>query len=341
VSLATLIADAVGFGRHRGSTNGRAGRFPDVSKAPPDIRRQIRDRRYCQVLVNDTSLDEVSVKCAWQALEYEMALVPGGNVRLMDDAAFTTSSGFEFETIPGELIQVAPLWIDRDCITNEDFARFVGSDGYSDPHHWPEEILPNVLQFTDATGEPGPKNWVKGNPPLGKLRHPVVGICWYEANAYATWVGKRLPSTEEWQRAATWGKGNNSDGSEMRFPWGHAFDPEYANTWAAAEEDTVDVDEFPDGATPSGVRHLIGNVWEWVDAQFHPNSESGVSVILDDVMAEIRGGAFDTYFPSQATCQFRSGQSLMYRGLNLGFRCCLGADALPVSPDAINTGVET
>lgn len=340
MSFATRIAGAVGFGKQRGKGQRRAGAFPDVSKAPPDTRRQIRDRRYCQVLANDLSLDEVSSNCAWKALEYEMALVPGGDVQLLEDAAFTTYSGFEFETIQGDLVQVGSIWIDRDCITNEDYARFVHSDAYSDPHHWPEEILPNVLHFTDASGEAGPKYWVDGNPPPDKLHHPVVGICWYEANAYATWVGKRLPSTEEWQRAATWGKGHNADGSEMRYPWGNAFDPDNTNTWAASIEDTVEVDEFPEGATPSGVRHLVGNVWEWVDAQFFPNSESGVSVILDDVMAEIRGGAFDTYFPSQATCQFRSGQPLLYRGLNLGFRCCISADALPAPPDSVNTEVE-
>ena len=306
MSLTNFIADAVGLGR-KGSGNVR--KFPDVSKAPPDIRRQIRDRKYCQVLANDGSIDEMSLRCAWQALEYEMALVPGGEVRLMDDAAFTTYTGFEFETVPGELIQVASLWIDRDCITNEDYLRFVKADAYSDPHLFPEEVLPNVLQFTDSTGQPGPKNWIDGEPAPDSLRHPVVGISWYEANAYATWIGKRLPSTEEWQRAATWGKGLNSDGSEMRYPWGNAFDPEKANTWAANLEDTVEVHEFAEGATPSGVRHLVGNVWEWVDAQFYPNSESGVSVILDDVMAEIRGGAFDTYFPSQGDVSVSIGST--------------------------------
>jgi iron(II)-dependent oxidoreductase len=335
VSLATLIADAVGLRKHRGPIAvGRRGGFPDVAKAPPDTRRLIRDRRYCHVLSTELSLDDVSVSFAWKAVEYDMALVPGGGIRLVNDAAFTTASGFVFEPIPGELIQVEPLYIDRDCVTNSQYAKFAQSDGYSNPHYWPEEVLPSVLQFTDQTGLPAPKDWTDGNPPPDKLDHPVVGICWYEANAYATWVGKRLPSTEEWQRAATWAKAQSGDGTEQRYPWGNAFDPVKTNTWASGLRDTVAIDSYPAGATPNGVRHLIGNVWEWVDAQFYPNAESGVSVMLEETMAEIRGGAFDTYFPSQSTCQFRTGQPLSYRGSNVGFRCCIGFNALPPPPDS-------
>jgi gamma-glutamyl hercynylcysteine S-oxide synthase len=53
-----------------------------------------------------------------------------------------------------------------------------------------------------------------------------------------------------------------------------------------------------------------------------------LAVLLDETMAEIRGGAFDTYFQSQATCQFRTGQPVFFRGANVGFRCCLNQDDL-------------
>ena len=161
-----------------------------------------------------------------------------------------------------------------------------------------------------------PRSEVVGrrNTPENRLDHPVVGICWYEANAYANWAGKRLPSTEEWQRAGTWAKGHSGNTFELRYPWGNAFDPSKANTWASGYGVTVPVQAFKLGNTPNGVRQLIGNVWEWVDTQFLPSTEEGVSILLEETMAEIRGGAFDTYFHSQATCQFRSGQPLFVRG---------------------------
>jgi iron(II)-dependent oxidoreductase len=260
---------------------------------------------------------------------HEMALVPGGDVCLLDDTAIATERSVELFSSPGELVPVQSLYLDRSCVTNADFAKFVAAGGYSDPQLWPEEVLANVLQFTDSTGHPGPKHWIDGAPPADRAEHPVVGVCWYEANAYATWVGKRLPTTEEWQRAGTWPKGQSGNGTEQRFPWGNSFDPSKANTWACGLSDTVPVSDFPTGNTPNGIHQLIGNVWEWVDAQFYPAAEEEVSLILDETMAEIRGGAYDTYFHSQANCQFRTGQPLLFRGPNVGFRCCITANVLP------------
>ena len=313
----------------------QTGQCPDVSDAPPDTRRLIRNRRYCLVLSNDSDMpfDEVSIAFAWQGVDHDMALVPGGEVCLVSDTAIATPGGFELVTSLDELITVESLYLDRDCVTNADFARFVQADGYSNPQILARGSLAKRVAVRDGSGHPGPKYWSNGNPPPDKLDHPVVGICWYEANAYASWVGKRLPSTEEWQRAGTWPKGNGGNASELRYPWGNAFDPSKANTWASRRGCLAAVDAFDAGNTPNGIRQLIGNVWEWVDAQFCPSAEEGVSVLLDDTMAEIRGGAFDTYFHSQATCQFRTGQPLLFRGPNVGFRCCISESALPAPGD--------
>lgn len=335
MSIATLLTDAIGLWKHRPVTSlGSDASFPDVTAAPPDSRRLIRNRQYCRVLTSEGGLpfDDVSLSCAWDTLQHEMALVPGGEICLVSDLVVTTQTGFEMESTPDELISVDSLYLDRNCVTNADFAKFVQSGGYSNPMLWPEEVLPNVLQFTDTTGAAGPKDWTDGAPPQDKLNHPVVGICWFEANAYATWVGKRLPSSEEWQRAGTWPKGHSGNGTEMRYPWGNAFDPSKSNTWASGQGGTVPVESFIPGNTPNGIGQLIGNVWEWVDAQFYPNAEEGISVYLDEAMAEIRGGAFDTYFHSQATCQFRTGQPLLFRCPNVGFRCCISESAIPALP---------
>jgi iron(II)-dependent oxidoreductase len=340
VSLATFITDAVGKWKHRPQSidpyEGGSPDFPDVSDAPPDSRRLIRDRRYCRVLSHRTEMpfDQLSIDFAWKAIEHDMAIVPAGEVCMISDVVIASGNGFEVAADPDEVVAVDSIYLDRDCVTNADYARFVQADGYCNPDHWPEEVLPNVLQFVDRGGYPAPRFWSKGNPPADKLQHPVVGISWYEANAYATWVGKRLPTTEEWQRSGTWPKGHSGDGTELRYTWGNAFDPTNANTWARGIGTTTAVQAISTGNTPNGVRQLIGNVWEWVDAQFYPSAESGISVMLEQTMAEIRGGAFDTYFHSQATCQFRTGQPLLYRGSNIGFRCCVSAAHLPIPPDS-------
>jgi iron(II)-dependent oxidoreductase len=267
-----------------------------------------------------------------------MALVPAGDVRLFNEVVVSTPSGFEMASQPSDATSVPSLYLDRDCVTNSDYQRFIQANGYSTPEYWPEDVLPNVLHFLDSTGRPGPKYWADGKPKADKLDHPVVGISWYEANAYAAWIGKRLPTSEEWQRAGTWPEAHSGGGSELRYPWGNAFDPAKANTWAGGLGQTASVTDYETGNTPNGIRQLVGNVWEWVDVQFHPQAEQGVSVLLDQTMAEIRGGSFDTYFHSQATCQFRTGQPVLYRGANTGFRCCVSTSALTALPETSNEG---
>ena len=340
MSLASFISGAVGRLKSHPATviATQDDEFPDVSDAPPDSRRLIRDRRYSRLLSGQEgdAFDEISITCAWLALEHEMALVPAGEVRVMNDSVVEGPGGCELAMSPSEIATVASLYIDRSCVTNIDYLRFVQAGGYADADLWPEEILPNVLQFNDASGHPGPRFWSDGQPPSEKLDHPVVGICWYEANAFATWAGKRLPTTEEWQRAGTWPKGHSGDGMEQRYPWGNAFDPTRANVWASGLAETASAASFSEGNTPNGVRQLIGNVWEWVDAQFYPAPEGDFTIVLDQMMAEIRGGAFDTYFPSQATCQFRTGQPLLYRGDNVGFRCCVSESDLAQIHSEVN-----
>lgn len=330
MSLSTFISNT--FGRWAGITPtvSRDSRFPDVAEAPLDSRRLIRDRRYSHVLSRsaDLEFDEVSIQCAWRALEHEMAYVPSGSVRVMHDTVIDRGRGYRLSESAGGQVSVESFFLDRDCITNADYARFVKAGGYDKPQLWPEDTLPWVLQFVDRAGNTGPKFWTDGEPPVDKLDHPVVGICWYEASAYARWVGKRLPTSAEWQRAGTWPKSHSGEGTEQRYPWGNAFEPSKANIWKNDLCEPIPVDALPEGSTPNGVRQLIGNVWEWLDARYCPASEGEVKVLLEETMAEVRGGAFDTYFASQATCQFRTGQPILNRAANVGFRCCVSTNDL-------------
>lgn len=338
LTLTSLVRDSINTFWPRPAAQGVSGApsgGPDFRDAPPDVRRLIRDRRYCQVLTNDAEVpfDEKSVAFAWRAIAQHMALVPAGEVSLAADCAVSTGYGLGVAAGPPQRAAVNSLYVDRAPVTNAEYARFVAAGGYSNADLWPPEVLSSVLQFVDRTGHPGPRDWRHGEPLPGKEDHPVVGVSWYEANAYAHWTGKRLPTSAGWQRAATWSKSQEGGCGEPRYPWGNAFEPERANTWPAGQGDTVPVDAFSAGRTPNGIHQLVGNVWEWIDGQFHLASDQEVHVLLEQTMAEIRGGAFDTYFHTQATCQFRSGLPLASRRNNVGFRCCIGGDRLPPPPD--------
>ncbi|MDA1179053.1 MAG: SUMF1/EgtB/PvdO family nonheme iron enzyme [Planctomycetota bacterium] len=294
-----------------------------------------KDQGYALILWKreDFRPDSASAADAWERLEEDMSFVIGGTVFLnCNNTASFVGSNRNPEV---EETVVAPIYMDRYTVTNAEYLAFVQAGGYDMTSFWPDDIIPYLPQFTDTTGQPGPKFWQNGRPPAKKHNHPVVGINWYEAYAYARWVGKRLPTAAEWQWAASWAVGDTDPLGLKKFPWGNAFDARKANIWSSGHNDTVPADEYYDGCTPNGIYQLIGNVWEWVAAVFVCEEQhDDIQILFDHPMAEIRGGAFDTYFETQAACAFRTGQPILNRMHNVGFRCCLTADSLLSPPDS-------
>ncbi len=101
--------------------------------------------------------------------------------------------------------------IDRHEVTNEEFKKFVDAGGYQKPEYWKQPFVKDgrtvpwdaaVAVFRDATGRPGPATWAVGDHPAGQGNHPVAGVSWYEAAAYAEFVGKSLPTAYHWTRAS-------------------------------------------------------------------------------------------------------------------------------------------
>ena len=262
-------------------------------------------------------------------VERDMVIIPAGSVSLASFSAEEVKRRNEPEA--NMTVGVDALYLDRFAVTNGDFATFVDDGGYEKFELWPESILSLVLNFVDSTGCPGPAYWQNGRPPLDRIDHPVVGVSWYEAFAFAKWCGKRLPNCAEWQQAVSWADGGTG---RSRYPWGDAFNADMTNTWEARVHDTVPVSEFAKGATPNGIYQMVGNVWEWTDTLFECECEDGSRIVTERPMAEIRGGAFDTYVPSQATGRFRSAQDVFARNHNLGFRLCLTANQLCMPTDS-------
>jgi iron(II)-dependent oxidoreductase len=180
------------------------------------------------------------------------------------------------------------------------------------------------LDFVDLTGRPGPRFWRDGCHAPGREDHPVVGVSWYEAAAYARWLGKRLPTDAEWVKAGSWPVHVSPTARlQRRYPWGDAMDHARANLWGSGLLDSVAVNALPGGVSVGGVYQLVGNVWEWMRGDFAPPEPDEGQWAAEMGMKSIRGGAFDTYFDSQATCQFQSGEAAVARKHNIGFRCAV------------------
>jgi iron(II)-dependent oxidoreductase len=302
---------------------------------PPTARRAAADNSLAEQMIAQgrealllrpqiaVNLSESDLAAAQVALDESMAIVPQGVV-LMRARCFEDLEGED--ALRGErLVQAEGFFLDRFPVTNGQYQLFVDHGGYEQMSLWEEAIWPAVLGFTDQTGQSGPRYWHNGKFPPGKEDHPVVGICWYEAAAFARWVGKRLPTDPEWVKAGSWPvAAEGGKPVQRKHPWGDAMDRRLVNLWGNCINDTVPVTASPGSTSVGGVQQLVGNVWEWTSSNFGQWEPPGKKIETTTPLKSIRGGAFDTYFDTQAQCQFQSGDSPLARKHNIGFRCALG-----------------
>jgi formylglycine-generating enzyme required for sulfatase activity len=115
--------------------------------------------------------------------------------------------------------------------------------------------------FIRTANHPAPAYW--DDPRLNKPDQPVVGVNWYDANAYCEYLGKRLPTEAEWEKAARGPHGN-------LYPWGNESDPHKAN-YGKDHDATMPVDSYPEGVSYYGAYNMAGNVFEWVSDWYDPH----------------------------------------------------------------------
>jgi formylglycine-generating enzyme len=228
-----------------------------------------------------------------------MVFVPGGTFRMGADQHYA-------EEAPAHRVTVDGFWIDRTPVTNRDFRKFVNATGHvtfaeikPDAKDYPG-ALPNMLKAGSLVFTP-PKhavnlrdwsqwwnfkfgaNWRRPYGPRSSISglddHPVVHIAYRDAEAYAKWAGKELPTEAEWEFAA------RGDLDAAEYAWGDEFTPggrQMANTWQGqfphenlnldGYERTSPVIAFPPNGY--GIRDMIGNVWEWTTDWYAPKHEA-------------------------------------------------------------------
>jgi formylglycine-generating enzyme required for sulfatase activity/energy-coupling factor transporter ATP-binding protein EcfA2 len=235
-----------------------------------------------------------------------------------------------------------PFAIGRYPVTNLQFRRFVEAGGYEHKDFWSEEGWTWRNGGWDTKAPDYLKDWMKSRPPEKRVEPfywhdqkwnnplaPVVGVCWFEAEAYCNWLARelsrpvRLPTEQEWERAARGTKGRE-------YGWGDEFDRCYFNgTELWAEQDNLSNDEwrkwtesdsvkaasttfvgqFPLGNTAEGISDLTGNVWEWTESWYQKEQTHRV----------LRGGSW--YVDrSSVRCAYRFWYIPGDFGRDVGFR---------------------
>jgi iron(II)-dependent oxidoreductase len=168
---------------------------------------------------------------------------------------------------PVHRVDVAAFRLDRRPVTNAQFAGFVDGGGYAIPEYWSDE----GWAWREANDVEHPHAWVRdGRGWLARSlfepreidpSEPVWGVSWYEADAYARWAGRRLPTEVEWEYAA---RGPESS----RYPWGDAAPAARFGNFDNLYGGPAPAGAFPEGASPFGALDMAGNVWEWTATPF-------------------------------------------------------------------------
>jgi formylglycine-generating enzyme required for sulfatase activity len=303
-----------------------------------------------------------------------MVLVPGGEFAMGSEAPQARA-----DERPVHRVRVRPFWMDATEVTNAEFLAFVEATGYRTvaerPVDWnamraqlppdtppppPDRLQPGSLVFTPPAGPVSledPAAWWRWTPGAcwrhpegpgtsieGRMDHPVVHIAWEDAQAYARWAGKRLPTEAEWECAARGGL------QQATFVWGEQPpDASRCNIWQGdfpvrneARDGfvgTAPVGSFAPNAY--GLFDMAGNVWEWCADAYRPDTyaiESRQGLVRVDPRVDgapgsderrvLRGGSFlcsDSYCTGYRPSARMSSSPDTSLG-HTGFRCVRDAD---------------
>ena len=277
------------------------------------------EKRNTQHITVDSEEETVEKSPAPLHLLEGMELIPAGEFKMgsSDDEAFR-------DEMPVHDVNIDAFYIDKYPVTNEQFKEFVDAN----PQWGRPRRFDRFFAFNFQDGY-YLHHWEKNNYPRERIDHPVVHVSWYAAMAYAQWIGKRLPTEAEWEKAARGGING------QKYPWGDEIDAGKAN-YHKRHHQTTPIGRYP--ANGYGLYDMVGNVWEWCvdewDKSFYAFSSKDNPVCGDSIesivqnytaskaLHVLRGGSwYNTAYNIRLAK--RSGAVPTYANSNIGFRCVI------------------
>jgi iron(II)-dependent oxidoreductase len=259
----------------------------------------------------------------------EMVEFPGGRVTIGTE---DRSAAYDNER-PLHSVDLKPFLIDRAPTSNARYLEFMNDGGYRREELWSED----GRRWLADIGAEAPKYWLRDgdrwlNRVMDLLREvdpnrPVCHVSYYEAEAFARWDGKRLPTEFEWEAAASWDPATRS---AREFPWGAGANAQLANIDQLAF-DTAPIGTFDENFSPVGCYGMIGDVWEWTSSDFRGYSgfrsfpyREYSEEFFGTAYKVLRGGSWATR-PGAIRNTFRNWDYPIRRQIFSGFRCARDA----------------
>lgn len=249
----------------------------------------------------------------------EMIYIPAGSFQMGNNGSEPYSYPHE---LPQHSVYLSGYWIGKYEVTRGEYAQFMAAGGYSNPAYWSAEGWSWRLAAKSRNPEVGPprtqpsywgavQDWGTGSFTQTD-QHPVVGVTYYEAEAFCNWAGGHLPTEAQWEKAARW------TGSYPNvYPWGNTWNQEYCNNrydsnpagGGYQKYQTAPVGSYPSDASPYGCQDMAGNVWEWCKDWYSPSYYSQTPP----------GGWIDPQGPESGSYRVLRGGS--WNGTGYGCRC--------------------
>lgn len=296
------------------------------------------------------------LECA--RIEKPKAFSPNGMVQLAGGSFQMGAEGSEIWVNDGESpireVTLNPFWMDECAVSNQQFADFVHATGFvteTERFGWsfvhfsqiPVAKSKSLAEFrvqglewwyrVDGADWRHPLGFGKSFEDLNRQAHPVVHLTWNDANAFATWAGKRLPTEAEWEFAARGGLDQNI------YPWGNELTPDKkhrCNIWQGVFPKKDSGEDGYTGTAPArsfkpnafGLYNMAGNVWEWTADWFSPSfhvlgPRENPAGPLHGERKAMRGGSYLCHesYCNRYRCSARTSNTTDSSSGHLGFRC--------------------
>jgi len=242
----------------------------------------------------------IATKC----LKASRETVPLGMVQI-PTGEFVMGSNLQVTESPIHTVFIDSFWMDECAVTNSDFSAFVAATGYK-----------------TSTEQEGKTPWHAYAQP-DRAHHPVVMVSWFDADAFANWAGKRLPTEAEWEKAAT------GSLASPTYPWGDADPDDTRVTWNGRligdqAPPTQPVRSYPPNSY--GLIQMAGNVWEWCmdwysDSYYAECPASNPPGPAHGIYRVRRGASWNVREAFRLRCNNRGALLPSASHINMGFRC--------------------